>query len=399
MKRHRTKAGFTLIELMVALVAGVIAITTIYFVGAASSRHFHEQQRIAQTQMSVRMAMEQLRRDVQRAGFLGTPNSMRESRCGTPPPREVQAVEFANDDQTNVLPNAAQNGVTADTLRLTGNYATGDSYFVSSLTAAGSGVYLQQSWHGFRRDFGSPVNPDRFEAVFRPGRMLHLTTLQGKHFFVRITGNDPGRGQVDFTPALPLGGACTGGLADGAVVAPLSRIEYSVQNLADDPAGQSLAPEDDPAAAAFRGEAGAQLVRREIDFGGNPLPGSQRIVLENVAMVDYQFLANTAGAGLAPDLEVWADEDANGRLGDVNANAAFRPEAVMSVRASLSARTAEQDPRFPWVAAAAGTPATGVAPTRYKVVPGDDFQGAARVRTLRTEIFLPNVANRGLRGP
>lgn len=396
MKRHRTKAGFTLIELMVALVAGVIAITTIYFVGSASARHFHEQQRIAQTQMSLRMGMEQLRRDVQRAGFLGTPNSRRETRCGTPPPREVQALEFLNDDQTAVLPNAAQNGVTADTLRLTGNYATGDSYFVSSLTAGGNGVHLQTSWHGFRRDFGDPVNADRFDAVFRPGRMLHLTTLQGKHFFVQITGADPGRAQVDFNPALPLGGACTGGLADGAVVAPLSRIEYSVQNLANDAAGQSLAPEGDPAAAAFRGEAAAQLVRREIDFGGNPVPNSERIVLEHVAMVDYQFLVDTAGPGLAPNLAVLADQNANGQLGDVNANAAFRPETVRSVRVSLSARTVEQDPRFPWVASAAGAPATGVAPTRYKVVPGDEFQGAARVRTLRTEIFLPNVANPGM---
>jgi hypothetical protein len=64
----------------------------------------------------------------------------------------------------------------------------------------------------------------------------------------------------------------------------------------------------------------------------------------------------------------------------------------------LAARTAEQDPRFPWVDAAAGDPATGTPPTRYRVVSTDsEFQGAARVRSLRSEIFVPNVANRVMR--
>ncbi|MFW5921446.1 MAG: PilW family protein, partial [Polyangiales bacterium] len=53
-RRASKTAGFTLLELMVALVAGLIAISSIYFVSAASTRHFHEQQRIAQTQMSLR---------------------------------------------------------------------------------------------------------------------------------------------------------------------------------------------------------------------------------------------------------------------------------------------------------------------------------------------------------
>ena len=67
--------GFTLIELMVALVAGLIAISSVYTISKASSQNFHEQQRISQAQMATRMAVEQIRLDVQRAGFLGSANT------------------------------------------------------------------------------------------------------------------------------------------------------------------------------------------------------------------------------------------------------------------------------------------------------------------------------------
>ena len=40
-RRGRSRAGFTLIELMVALVAGLIAISSVYYISAASSKHFH----------------------------------------------------------------------------------------------------------------------------------------------------------------------------------------------------------------------------------------------------------------------------------------------------------------------------------------------------------------------
>ncbi|MCA9616172.1 MAG: prepilin-type N-terminal cleavage/methylation domain-containing protein, partial [Myxococcales bacterium] len=64
--RLSREAGFTLLELMVALVAGLVAILAVYYVSSASARHFHEQQRVAQTQTSIRMAMQQLRRDIGR---------------------------------------------------------------------------------------------------------------------------------------------------------------------------------------------------------------------------------------------------------------------------------------------------------------------------------------------
>jgi prepilin-type N-terminal cleavage/methylation domain-containing protein len=412
MTRRRAQAGFTLVELMVALVAGVIAITTIYFVGAASSRHFHEQQRISQTQMSLRMAMEQIRRDVQRAGFLGVPNSHTAQTCFTSADADlaVQAVSFQPNPDPGVLPNAGENNVVADRLVLTGNYATSDAYLVAGLTD-GMTVQLQSTWQSFRRDFGGALpgqemmgvqfDPNRFNAVFLPGRLLHLTNQLGNHFFLQITGTDPTQGRIRFQPGLTLGTPCVGGLADGGIVAPLSRIEYVVEDLTADGRGRELLPANQQQAGAqdARGLANAQLIRRELsnvmnrtsmtDVQGNVF---ERVLLEYVANVSYRFVIDMAPPGQPPQLVVGGAENPQvvQRLGPVQGNMAAMPQQVRSVIVTLSARTPEQDPRFAWVPGAAGNPAQGIAPTRYRVNPA--LPGAARVRTLTSEIFLPNVA-------
>ena len=64
--KHRT--GFTLIELMVAMTAGAIAISSMFFISSASTHYFRVQQRLTNMQSSLRIAMDQLRRDVGRAG-------------------------------------------------------------------------------------------------------------------------------------------------------------------------------------------------------------------------------------------------------------------------------------------------------------------------------------------
>ena len=58
MRRNR---GFTLIELMVAMVVGLTAITSVYSLGAAMSKQFYEEQRLATSQGTSRVAIMELR--------------------------------------------------------------------------------------------------------------------------------------------------------------------------------------------------------------------------------------------------------------------------------------------------------------------------------------------------
>ncbi len=397
----RRRAGFTLVELMVALVAGLVAISAAYYIGAASSRHFAEQQRIGQTQTAVRMAMMQIEADVERAGLHATPNSQTAANCGVAPPTRIQAVHFEPGAYTGVLPNAAINQVRADRLVLTGNYATSDSYLVNTLGPTGSQIVLQPNWQAVRRDFGQwgapdpaetpappPFDETRFQQVFRAGRMLKLQTTAGKELFVTIQGTDPGgagmQGPViNVAPNIPVGDLCVGGLADGALVSPLVQIEYAVVDPSTDSSLSVLDdPSADPALQAALGRTNSVLVRRELDFNGSVIAGTTRIVLEFVSDLRYDFVFDTSGPGVAPNLVRLGGTDAQGIL---NAN----PEQVRSVGIDLAARTRQHEDRFPFVPRA---DATRQRLTSYQVSPV--APGAARVRSLHSEVLLPNVAYR-----
>ena len=84
MKRAGSNAGFTLIELMLALIIGIITITVAYSLSTGSSRVLGEQHRVSQLQTAVRLALEQVRADIERAGLYATPNSTAEITCSTP---------------------------------------------------------------------------------------------------------------------------------------------------------------------------------------------------------------------------------------------------------------------------------------------------------------------------
>lgn len=401
---RRSQLGFTLLELMVALVAGLIAVLAVYYVSSASARHFHEQQRVAQTQTAVRMALQQMRRDISRTGLFGTPNSQREQQCLTPP-RPVHSIVFQDDIDTAVLPNAPANGVSADRLRLSGNFVTSDAYFISTLSGNGGSAFLQTSWQGFRRDFGlwntdqlvggaaMPIgyNGNALREVFVPGRMVHIQNSQGYHFFLDISGvvaDGATPPQVQFRQNLPIGGTCVGGLADGAMIAPVTAVEYAVVNpRADAELADLLGVGSTVALDQATGRVNSVLVRRDVDLQTNtPVPGTTRVVLEYVADLNYEFVFDDqATPGNAAVLVRRTGPQSAALL---NGGLAAVPHRVRSVIVRLSARTAGEEPGFPFVAG-------GPALTRYDVNP--DVPGAARVRTLETEIFLPNLASRNLR--
>ncbi len=74
MRHRRSARAFTLVELMVSLVAGVLVSLAVIGIARSSTQNFHEQARIANVEGSLRIASERLRADLTRAGFLSTPN-------------------------------------------------------------------------------------------------------------------------------------------------------------------------------------------------------------------------------------------------------------------------------------------------------------------------------------
>jgi hypothetical protein len=367
---------------MIGLSLGALVIASVYTIGVSSARHFQEQQRISQLQLATRIALDRIRRDVSLAGFGASPDSDGDRACGRVAgvPRVVAvSVDDAVAEGESALASlagASEAGVHSDSLRLAGNFDTGDVYLVRDYS--GTNINLQTDWQGFRRSFmastdGTSIDANLFSEVFAPGRLVHISHPSAGSLFAVISSStaDPGGTTASITidSSLP---NCVD-VCLGCTIAPVSGIQYLITNAAG------------PFVAGNPTITGPNtvLVRREFSLvTGAPIAGTARTVLEWAIDFDADLFINIAGPGALPDIRRFDDA-----LAEVNGNAS--PGRIRSVALSVSARTPEQDDRFPWV-----TPIAGAPLTRFRAY--TDRTGASRVRTARAELLLPSVAYRGM---
>lgn len=406
--RLRTARGFTLLELMVALTVGGIAITSIYAVGASSTRVFHQQQQIATLQTSLRIALGQVKRDIGRAGYLGTAFVSAGKACSDPGGLlnapggngALAAISRFDEDICGNGANGCQNlagsvggtadsqtnniasGFTGDSVVLMGNYETASEYAGATLVNPNT-IALEEKWHAFRSDFTrwhdkvqgpNTFDDAAFKDTFLPGRLIRLRTSRDLYHFAVVrdvtapTGTEPPT--ITFTQPVPPN--CEKDLNPGWV-APVSMIRYFPRNEVNP-----------PAASAETFGPMAQLVRQEVNPENKLVAlangGPPRVVLDYLVAFKLAFVLNDpVGAG-QPDSFFPG-------ITTLNVNAGR--ERVRAVRITLAARTPEQDERMPW---SAGPDGCGNMRC-FRVFA--NRPGVARVRTVHAEVFLPNVAFEG----
>jgi prepilin-type N-terminal cleavage/methylation domain-containing protein len=404
-RRPRRAAGFTLLELMVSLTIGGLAISAMYTIGAALVRQYHAQQQTANAMTSLRVALNQVKRDIARAGYLATPNLVPTGfpslGCAnnyaqhqpSPGSGALAAISLFTDNACNADASCVNvhagingnitNGFTADNLVLIGNYETSSEYPNVQLVTSTT-VSVGRSAHSYQTDFtqwwsqGDTTLPDTdaFKRAFAPGRMIRIRTTSGLQHYARVinggvadqTGTNDAR--VSFDTAIPPG--CQAG-TDGAWIAPISALRYYARN---DP----TPPNPNP-----RGPM-AQLVREEVQANDKVTPlaltdptnlaytyTNTRVVLDYLVSFNLGFVVNTANP-----VDVYNAGNDTAAANTVNGT----PERVRAVTIELSARSPDDDR-----ALAPG----GCANLRcFQVTAGRP--AAARVRTLRAEVFVPNVA-------
>jgi prepilin-type N-terminal cleavage/methylation domain-containing protein len=417
LRRAARPAGFTLLELMVALTVGGIAITSIYAIGSASTRQFHTQQQVANTQSSLRIALNQVKRDLARAGFLSTPSASApgqvcapvSSTIHNPPTMSLAGISrFTNDigintasnNNGNVDPtgNNVANGASVDEIVLMANYETANEYSGVRLTNS-SEIAISGTWHAFTQDFtdwynpsGDPFEPTAFARAFTAGRLIRIRTTTGVSHFAQVAANgltDPTPGPpatdalVRFAPAIPGGCQAT---VTGGWVAPVSTIRYVVQNAAGGtlndqrnvatPGGAIAASAANPNAQLWRVEVLPTDTVTPLDAANLPA----RVVADYVVGFNVSFTMSTQGN---PNLaDIYNVGVTTNTPATVNAN----PERVRAVTVDLAVRTPDQD-RFMQFSQ------TNCANLRCFQV--NTAPGAARVRRMRAEVFLPNLATEG----
>jgi prepilin-type N-terminal cleavage/methylation domain-containing protein len=443
--------GFTLIELMVAMVISLIAVSSIYSLGAAMSKQFYEEQRVATSQGTSRVAIMELRRDISRAGLFGSPNGTLEPTCDATPLRlprlsggsgDLGAFQYYPDqDLTATLdPQGANAGVAADRLRvLTSLYLT-DQLTVDSISSDGTVVVIQSGNQAYRRTFAwgqsagpftSGQEPQYLEGdlawnagwtdwqgvsqkgarAFQTGSLLHISTPEGRHFFRAVFGRvgNSADVRIRLQDPLPVGTACLPGAAEGSTVAPLQWVEYAVVDPFDQTeVGTEFFNFDgmffidlDPGSPSFNLKNTTKanlleapnlvLVRRILDARtGGVLPNTTQVVAEFVTnfRVSFLFDQNSGGVG-GPALTaapVTGTNAISGGSTDVNQS----PQNVRSVVIELGIRNPLEDSNVPFVQ----TDPNNRNPTRFDV---DTAQrGSARVRNMRIEIPVMNIARRNL---
>ena len=441
-------SGFTLIEMMVAMVVGLTAITSVYSLGAAMSRQFYEEQRTAIAQGTSRVAIMELRRDISRAGLFGSPNGTLESTCDATPPSlpklggstlPMGAFQYYGDEDLSVLDPGGLNApnVHADRLRiLTSLYMT-DQLMIQSSSTAGDVIVLDSGNQAYRRTFswgqaagpytnGSPTKyltgaldwnsawggegpnwkgiAQKGARAFQTGSVLHIETPEGRHFFRSVfgkKGNTQNEVRLEVKPELPVGTACLPGAAEGATVAPLQWVEYAIVDPFDAAAvgadfmdfeGMFFIDLADTASPAFQlKDAGTStfetpnrvLVRRALDSSdGTVRLNSTQVVAEFVSNFQVSFLLDTASGTASPTISATPLTGSSDE-GTINDN----PQRVRSVIIDLGIRSPLEEPGI-----AFGSVAD--AGTRFEV---DDIQtGSARVRHMRIEIPVMNIARRNL---
>jgi len=443
------KSGFTLIELMVAMVVGLTAITSMYSLGAAMSRQFYEEQRVGTSQGTSRVAIMELRRDISRAGLFGSPNGGLESTCDATAPTlpklgggtlPMGAIQYYADEDLAVLdPETANAGVHADRLRvLTSLYLT-DQLLVHSASTAGDVIVLQDGNQAYRRTFswGQTAGPFTSGAApkyltgdldwnsawagetaswkgiaqngaraFQTGSVLHIETPEGRHFFRSVFGKKGNtqnevRIELDSSDPLPVGTACLPGAAEGATIAPLQWVEYAVVDPYDDTEVGGdfmdmasvffIGTDPNNPAANLASDGGVStfelpnrvLVRRILDSSsGNVRLNSTQVIAEFVSNFQVSFVLDTgSGTGSA----AVSENSHTGTRDEATINA--NPQQVRSVIIELGIRNPLEDATVDYASMTD-------AGTRFEV---DTAQaGSARVRKMRIEVPLMNVARRNL---
>ncbi|MEO8180324.1 MAG: prepilin-type N-terminal cleavage/methylation domain-containing protein [Deltaproteobacteria bacterium] len=396
-KRGRAAPGFTLVELMVAMVGGLFVSMAVFAIAKHSSSFSMRQSRVADATLQNVVGFERLRADISRAGFLTTPNMANDPAVcrGVVYPTWLRRmagifIEPVPAPSTEIT----LNGFTPQRIVLSGSYASGNQFAVRAITPGPPvQVALQPDRLGMA-EIGytrAPVEAT-LSKVFATGRVLRLVDKTGRIQFAKIDGVTGGLNPsitLAVNPPLQFrSGSTVGcgieGIGTGVVVNVVDIIRYDLRdlNVSTEPSFKPMF-RGGPSYEATRRE----LVREELDLDGNPIANTLELISEYAVDLGFSLLVSQGTGGLQtiPPASVsdWAGTPGTLGVGQ-------GPQHIRALRFWLSTRSqeADRDAAIPYTPAVPG-------PTRLRMSmnPTDPTLGPfARVRTLQTTVPLNNQA-------
>jgi prepilin-type N-terminal cleavage/methylation domain-containing protein len=410
--RRLSQRAFTMVELLVAITAGLFVAVGAYSLAKQGSRFFQQEARIANAQFSATLGFDRLRADIARAGFLSTPNIQKDPffcSCDTPgclktagwPTAMAALAAVRIDKETPAAVKDTTNGLYPDQISLSGSYSSPEAFPVRTVFQNGTSyqLYLQNNNGPAARSGGAEGGA--LGEIFKAGRMLRILDSAGRYEFGEITGYSlqaGGEMQVILkqNPAVPFkraGGVCgVEGFGVGMQANVVNWIRYEIRDLkASPPPGYATLYGD--AATAAGDEGRFDLVRYELKTDGTEMDNSLELVAEYA--VDLRFALTVVptyqgGDGGGPTLAVYKFGDAENYTygGEVIPGAPaseIGPNRIRSVRARLVVRSREADRS----GAISDQPTGNI----FRFAMGGDGGSYARARTLTADIGLPNLTS------
>jgi prepilin-type N-terminal cleavage/methylation domain-containing protein len=437
----RRRRGFTLVELTVALAAGLIVALGIVGLSKEATRTFHEEVRSSAAEAALRTAVDRLRADLQRAGSMSTGNIYSDPKIAKNPgwPSTVQNVPagmaglrrlagfnlFDGGSYTNTqtLSAVQSPALDPDAIEIGGNMASDEQYVVIAWQPQGSceRLLLSTTSGAMVRllAVGAAMAPVELRNQFQPvpstlatqfivrivdetGHTQYVPTCNGESAAASFSGTQP-YVDVDAAPFVTQSIAGTNGgvgqCGGRCTVNPVQIVRWELMSPTQEPAqyvngldGLSTSPTT-PDANKY------DLMRTYVDAYGNPVPQTSEVVDEYAVDLDFAFTVDQGDAtGQAPSLLSYAFDDSRNATWayDVSSKPPVAPgqpapQRIRSIRVRLVTRASIPDRTVNIPVANYGSQDFLY---RYCIVPPcatqDDVLRWARTRTITTEVSIPN---------
>lgn len=399
--------GFTLIELIVAMSAGLLVSLATMIISKNATRFFQHEARVSAAQLSASLGMNRLAADVQRASFLGPRNNVTDPKLcseGVILPATLKnlsglaiqvggsaAVHPANLAQST----AAENDMNPDSILLSGSFDTIERFAIQEkVDGVGTTTLTLQNDGALSRLRAQkpPATPllDVLQSIFKANRILRFI--------------DNGKGQLDVygyissvnvevvdgvevvkvvltaPPALPrkLANSTCGLLANsrGTFVSVLSRVRYNLRSLKNNATYGPLVASVPGTPDSVTGDDGrTELVR--VELNSDDSEDLQTLELVSEYAVNLKFGVTK---GPAVGAAAFFDPKNLTTIGFGDAAVGTTPELVRAVQIRLSTRARAPDRESPL--------GSGGRPYRFAVKPAPLATRFARLRTLYTTVNL-----------
>jgi prepilin-type N-terminal cleavage/methylation domain-containing protein len=446
--------GFTLVELMVAIVVAGIVVVSAYALFSNSSRAMYEVDDLSKLGDQARFAAELIARDVRSAGSLSTPNSFTDkfvnpSSNGTENPLDddnfVRAIYMPDLQDDTLGPQVSNSGTSNDEIILLGAYDYPFTFEISDLVEQNGNEVAQArvrpgprgTWKFSRRDpfdvraqaLTDPLTTGQLDGLVRPTRTRLMRALDRNGYMMFATIEPDGVSYVNeelvfdfsddqrffFRQGNEQNGFEPAATEDeGYEAALLDAFRYRVCASIEDPDNLQLVRERlDPAVViAEIGSLSRPSVCGELDPANGLL--EQVVVADRVVDFQVWFDCTEVGQNLIEELPVtpdWITPDAVGTdanhncMRSQNLTAATYNDAdrarVAHIRLSMRTATERQNlANYRFITD--GNPmGTTTNETNAAIIGGlqtfdvdGDPSSASRVVTVQLDLDMPNITNR-----